>query len=87
MGMDTSCGICGKHYQSCQHFIKIHAINPETMKTFCGKSRHRVIAEDIDVVDGNWFLDSVDPDDLCNICKKLTKYEVTMRQLQDKIGW
>jgi hypothetical protein len=84
MGQDTSCGICGKHYQNCKHFIKEHALNPKTNKTFCGKDPKKVVASSTDIKSGSWFLESVDPDDLCIKCKKITNYDEVMRKLYEE---
>ena len=65
MGSDESCGICGKHYQSCPHFLKEHIErDDEKGKALCG--RINVIMTDMELVKDS----AVDPYNLCNSCIK-----------------
>lgn len=67
MGQDSSCGICGEHYQECRHHRKSHlplsSTNGENPKALCG--RKNVIVEDTD-----WYKFDIDPDDICKDCAK-----------------
>ena len=68
MGQDSSCGICGKHYQDCQHFMRTH-IRKDSIntKTFCGRYAHKCdISDSLEEYDSG----DTDPDDFCRNCAK-----------------
>lgn len=66
MGQDSSCGICGKHYQECNHYLKEHIPNNGSNgKTLCGNKRAKLI------LDTGWENVDLDPDDLCEVCLKI----------------
>jgi len=63
MCQDDRCGICGKHYQACRHYLKEH-IKGKGGGAICG------------VIDGillpdNWKNCDIDPFDICKNCKRL----------------
>ena len=66
MGQDDSCGICGKHYQTCSHHCKSHLRHPmKPIRTICGRKADSVlIEEDVQL----WVDDGIHPDDLCQVC-------------------
>ena len=67
MGQDDRCGICGKHYQSCKHYLKIHVLKPlSQVDVFCGRSNSDLLTEDL----GAYNNDSIDPEDFCLQCIK-----------------
>ena len=81
MGQNDSCGLCGKHYQQCSHYLKEHATNPDSGLTFCGRDVRNLISHSID---GQWYIDSIDPMDLCKICRKVTKWDNVVDDLYIK---
>lgn len=62
MGQDTSCGICGKHYQSCTHYLKEHI--PSKGKSLCGAKKVILLSND-------WENRDIDPEDICKKCLKI----------------
>jgi len=62
MGQDTSCGICGKHYQDCPHYMKEHI--PTSGKALCG-------AKNVILLNDNWEDCDIDTDDICKKCLKI----------------
>ena len=64
MGQDTSCGICGKHYQSCQHYVKEH-IPTDGVKSLSGRDTSK-----LDMLLKDWEQRDCDPEDICKICMK-----------------
>lgn len=66
MGQDDSCGICGKHYQTCGHGGKLHLIKDEAW-TMCGLNHHLVPSESRD----DWDNRDTDPEDKCKNCLKV----------------
>lgn len=59
MGQDDSCGICGKHYQTCKHFLKSHFVGSHF--TLCGASTENYVRIGQDV----------DEEDICKNCQKI----------------
>jgi len=67
MGQDDNCGICGKHYQTCRHYVKTHVFS-DTQKgfTFCGRQTSKgLVGESMTGYD---HVDT-DPDDYCQLCQ------------------
>ena len=62
MGQDSSCDICGKHYQECSHYLKEHI--PNKGKALC-KAKNVILLND------NWEDCDIDPDDICKKCLKI----------------
>jgi hypothetical protein len=59
MGQDTSCGICGKHYQNCKHYVKEHIDNGDGLPLCGGKVAGDYVS----------FSRDSDAEDICNKCK------------------
>ena len=67
MGQDDSCGICGRHYQSCRHAVKEHLKRePRAATTLCGRRADRVLVGSQDI----WREAGVSPDDKCLRCHR-----------------
>lgn len=64
MGQDDSCGICGKHYKNCNHYLKEH-IPTKGDKSLCGKDIAKLV-----MLPNDWEHMDCDPDDICKICMK-----------------
>lgn len=75
MGQDDSCGVCGKHYQTCQHFMKEHIPTREDRKvSLCGR-KNVLMLEEV------WKNIDIDPFDICTTCRKLErKYDAAKRR-------
>ena len=65
MGQDDSCGICGKHYQCCKHYVKEHIPNING-KALCGRKVDKLV-----MLPKDWEHRSCDPDDICITCMKI----------------
>jgi hypothetical protein len=64
MGQDDSCGVCGKHYQACNHHRKEHIMNEKAGHIFCSYSKKNPVVVDMAV-----FKEAtIDPGDLCLRC-------------------
>lgn len=73
MGQDNSCGLCGKYYQNCKHYLKEH-IPTEGDKSLCGKNIGKLV-----MLPKDWEQRDCDPEDICKICMKkyggVSKYQ------------
>jgi len=63
VGQDDSCGICGKYYQSCRHYVKEH-LPYSAGVAFCGRKKVLVLGDD-------WFDRDIAEEDLCKDCVRL----------------
>lgn len=73
MGQDDSCGICGKHYQSCKHYLKSHVQKLGTNELYCGRSRRKGLGFNLGLVtesENEYDCGAIDPDDFCIDCQK-----------------
>lgn len=62
MGQDDSCGICGEHYQTCEHACKEHLVN-SISEPLCGTPAKNLLY-------ANLLIDMDLEGDLCQRCKK-----------------
>jgi hypothetical protein len=60
MGMDDGCAFCGKHYQSCKHYVKVHLPNKDGL-ALCGRKNCFIDCSD-------WYLYDIPIEDLCKYC-------------------
>ena len=65
MGQDNSCGICGKYYQTCCHYVKEHVIKASG-GVYCG-NKGRLLKISI----SEFANTDIDPDDICKNCFKI----------------
>jgi hypothetical protein len=67
MGQENTCGICGKYYQACRHYMKLH-LPDKNGNPLCGRKIESVIVED-----KNWKNRDIDPYDFCKSCLNLMR--------------
>jgi len=66
VGQDNSCGICGKYYQNCSHYLKEH-IPTDGDRSLCGRKIEKLV-----MLPEDWEQRDCDPDDICHTC--MAKY-------------
>lgn len=74
MGQDNSCGICGKHYQSCKHKSKVHVKLPSNPHSYCGMTKH-AYKNVILITMNDYAYRDIDKEDICKTCYRMANLQ------------